>query len=138
MARGGYRKPSNPAPVSGPGKLSRRTDGGPTQAAKYIAGGQYGEGKQLLDTQRSAPMAKAQPAQPIAAPKLTPLFAPTNLPSEPVTSGMPFGPGFGPEGVTAQAPDQNQSLSSILSKMLANDPTGEINDLYDYLSSRGL
>ena len=26
--RGGYRQPSNPAPVSGPGALSKRTDGG--------------------------------------------------------------------------------------------------------------
>lgn len=27
--RGGYRRPTNPAPVSGPGELSQRTDGGP-------------------------------------------------------------------------------------------------------------
>jgi hypothetical protein len=26
--RGGYRQPNNPAPVSGPGALSQRTDGG--------------------------------------------------------------------------------------------------------------
>jgi len=45
MPRGGYRKPGNPAPVSGPGKLSRRTDGGPgsKQAMREVpSNGQYG------------------------------------------------------------------------------------------------
>ena len=46
--RGGYRQPSNPAPVSGPGALSKRTDGGAvegmTQAPKYMAGMRYGMG----------------------------------------------------------------------------------------------
>ena len=27
---GGYRKPERPASASGPGRLSKRTDGGPT------------------------------------------------------------------------------------------------------------
>ena len=40
--RGGYRAPSNPAPVSGPGALSQRTDGGATQPATYISGLPYG------------------------------------------------------------------------------------------------
>jgi len=31
MPRGGYRQPNNPAPVSGPGALSQRTDGGATE-----------------------------------------------------------------------------------------------------------
>lgn len=30
--RGGYRRPTNPAPASGPGALSQRTDGGPPVA----------------------------------------------------------------------------------------------------------
>ena len=61
MARGGYRKPTNPAPVSGPGSLSKRTDGGPadTQAAKYISGLPYGEGQAMMDIQNSAPLAAA-------------------------------------------------------------------------------
>jgi len=44
--QGGYREPSNPAPVSGPGALSQRTDGGPTQGAKYISGLPYGQGQE--------------------------------------------------------------------------------------------
>jgi len=102
--RGGYRQPSNPAPVSGPGSLSRRTDG---QGARYMAGGDYGEGQEMMDLQTAAPMAKteASAARPRAragrqaAPEAampTPLFAPTERPDEPITAGAPFGPGPGP------------------------------------------
>jgi hypothetical protein len=55
--QGGYRKPTNPAPVSGPGSLSQRTDGGPTQPAKYISGLPYGQGQETYDNQVAAPMA---------------------------------------------------------------------------------
>ena len=44
--QGGYRKPENPAPSSGPGALSQRTDGGPAQGAKYIPGLPYGQGQE--------------------------------------------------------------------------------------------
>lgn len=98
MARGGYREPSNPAPVSGPGALSRRTDGGPVQGKKYIpANGQYGEAKALNQMQSAAPM-QGNPVPKVPTPNvpmepITPLNAPTQRPDEPVTSGMPFGPG---------------------------------------------
>jgi hypothetical protein len=96
MARGGYRKPKNPAPVSGPGALSRRTDGGPgsKQAMKEIRTGKYGESKALMEQQQGAPMAGNPTPNPrVAAQKVTPLFAPTDRPQEPVTEGMPFGDG---------------------------------------------
>jgi hypothetical protein len=105
MARGGYRKPANPAPVSGPGKLSRRTDGGPTQGMKNIAAdGVYGERKALAEMQSSAPMqgnpTPSMPAPQVsataatAAPQsMTGLFDPTQRPEEPITAGMPFGDG---------------------------------------------
>jgi hypothetical protein len=100
MARGGYRKPANPAPVSGPGALSRRTDGGPgsKQAMKEIRTGKYGESKEIAEQQAGAPMA----GSPAPAPRVTiptnqsaptELFAPTERPDEPVTRGLPFGPG---------------------------------------------
>mgnify|MGYP006274523981 CR=1 FL=1 len=107
MARGGYRKPTNPAPVSGPGRLSRRTDGGPVQGAKEIsANGKYGERKALMEMQTSAPM-QGNPIPNVPAPNvaatnapqvqpLTKLFAPTERPNEPLTAGMPFGPGRTP------------------------------------------
>jgi hypothetical protein len=104
MARGGYRKPANPAPVSGPGKLSRRTDGGPTQGMKDMAAnGVYGERKALAEMQSSAPMQgnptpsmpspQVSAAAPAAPQPMAGLFDPTQRPEEPITAGMPFGAG---------------------------------------------
>ena len=53
--QGGYRKPENPAPSSGPGALSQRTDGGPAQGAKYIPGLPYGQGQETYAKQTAAP-----------------------------------------------------------------------------------
>lgn len=145
MARGGYRRPENPAPVSGPGALSRRTDGGPTQGSKYMAGGQYGEGKQLEELQQSAPMAAsnmprmsgANAAAAIAnMPPITPITAPTERPDEPMTAGMPFGPGPGPEALGTRR--ETGSLSQTVASLIQYDETGELADLYDYLLTRGL
>ena len=103
MAKGGYRKPANPAAVSGPGSLSRRTDGGPIQGAKEIpGGGKYGERKDLAELQSGAAMqgnpTPSMPSPNVPAPKqLTNLFAPTERPDEPITAGASFGPGFTPE-----------------------------------------
>lgn len=105
---GGMRRPANPAPVSGPGALSRRTDG---QGARYIPGGEYGEGQEMMDLQTSAPMSRApeSAARPRARggrqvvseemARPTPLFAPTERPEEPITAGAPFGPGPGPDAL---------------------------------------
>jgi hypothetical protein len=101
-----------PAMTSGPGAMSRRTDGGPAskQAQRYVAGmPNYGDGQELMDLQASAPMAKAATPAPASAPQaqqggqqaqpaqpITPLTAPTMRPNEPVTAGSPLGPGPGP------------------------------------------
>lgn len=139
--QGGYRRPSNPAPVSGPGALSQRTDG---QGARYMAGGQYGEGQEMMDLQTSAPMSKA-PAQPrMRQPRsgrqvaeegmqVTPLFAPTERPDEPITAGAPFGPGPGP----AQVGPSSASFASTLAKLLPYDSDGSISRLYQTALRRG-
>jgi len=120
--QGGYRKPKNPAAVSGPARMSRRTDGQPSednmkQAKRYISGGDYGEGKELMEIQGGAPMAKAPgvpeamaaPAAPVmpAIPRseVPDIFAPSQKPSEPITSGIASGPGIGPEGLGAVSPN---------------------------------
>lgn len=99
---GGKRTPSRPAPVSGPGALSRRTDG---QTPQYVSGLPYGEGQEFVDLQSSAPMARAASTTPntrsgtaavSGAPLPTPLGAPTERPDEPLTEGNPLGPGAGP------------------------------------------
>ncbi len=103
MASGGYREPNNPAPVSGPGAMSQRTDGGPTQSAKYMSGLPYGQGQAQMQQQTSAPMAgnptaAAQvnvdsAAQAPQMPQTVGMFEPTQRPDEPITAGMDFGPG---------------------------------------------
>lgn len=110
---GGYRKPSKPAPVSGPGKLSKRTDGGPAQKLRPTTGGPYGDAASMTDLQRSAPMAadgpspaqqapsSAPPPQPV---NVTPFGAPSTKPDEPVTSGNPLGAGVGPEAMGVSNP----------------------------------
>lgn len=152
MARGGYRKPNNPAPVSGPGALSRRTDGGPgsKQAQQEIRTGKYGESKALAEQQSGAPMAGnpapsprvSAPAQPVQQPAVTPLFAPTERPNEPVTAGMPFGPGgndipFNPVAASAAQGGKGYELASALQPLLQYDSTGNIRFLYDIAVKRG-
>ena len=56
---GGYRQPSSPSPVSMPGALSRRTDGGPAQTTVPMTGAAYGENADYNDIQSSAPLAAA-------------------------------------------------------------------------------
>ena len=115
---GGSRVPSNPAPVSGPGALSKRTDG---QGVKYMSGGQYGEGQEMVELQSSAPMSKAPTAprarsggeaQASLTQQVTPLFAPTERPDEPNTAGAPFGPGPGP-----QVQIQQSTVASIINRL---------------------
>ena len=139
--QGGYRRPSSPAPVSGPGALSRRTDG---QGARYMAGGEYGEGQEMMDLQTSAPMSKApaapRPSRSRGAGQIveegmrpTPLFAPTERPDEPITAGAPFGPGPGP--AVRQQPVGR--LASTLERLAASDDSGALAAFYRMAQSRG-
>lgn len=150
MPRGGYQKPANPAPVSGPGALSRRTDG---QAAQYVPDLPYGEGEALMRTQRAATMAGSAPTPTMSAPpspvghqalpSAVPLTSPTQYPDEPVTAGVPEGSGPGPEvmasaGATAAGPTRDKLLASLpVLTRLANTPNAspELRALVRYLRS---
>jgi hypothetical protein len=143
--QGGYRKPSKPAPVSGPGALSQRTDKGQKQGARYMRGGAYGEGKETMGLQQAAPMAAApkplRPAAPTQRPRnpspLVGLTDPTQRLDEPLTAGMSFGAGPGPEALNLPS-NAPRKLSTIFSELAQNDRTGEANAFYQYLSQRGL
>lgn len=142
MPSGGYRKPSNPAPVSNPGS-GRRTDGGAAQPIRPVSGMPYGQNQQVNSLQAAAPMAAQSKPSAASAPQLSkstnpivPLTAPTERPNVPATNGMPFGAGAGPEILGLNQP--SASLSQTLAKIVQFDPTGEAAELYDYLISRGL
>jgi hypothetical protein len=137
MAQGGYRKPENPAPVSGPGALSQRTDGGPTQPAQYISGLPYGEGQATYDQQTAAPMVSNNTPQPtLQMPEPTPLMAPSERPDEPVTAGIDVGPGPGSE-VMMDRPNQAYTLTQTLQQLIKYDPSGDTEMIYRALVDEG-
>lgn len=120
--QGGYRKPTNPAPASGPGALSQRTDGSPTQAATYIPGLPYGQGQQTYDNQVAAPMAGNTVPQ-MAGIDVTPLSAPTQFPDEPGTAGIDMGAGVG--SAAMGLPQTRPSVVNTLQKLAMFDDSGE-------------
>jgi hypothetical protein len=126
--------------VSGPGKFSVRTDlpasqnyGDRKAMQEQIAGASTARTPDVrgLPTGQVQAAAQAAPQAPI-----TELYAPTQRPDEPITSGVAVGPGPGPE-VMGYA-GQSEKLSDILSQMLPYDTDGEIAILYQQAVSRGL
>lgn len=107
MARGGYQAPNNPAPVSGPGRLSQRTDGMKTQGAKAMPDAAYGEQKEMMGIQQAAPMSAAGESR--AMPRIVPLSEPTMVPDQPVTAGMDSGPGPGRSAIGLASDMQGQT-----------------------------
>jgi len=131
--QGGYRKPSNPAPISGPGALSQRTDGGATQPATYMAGLPYGQGQQNYDNQVAAPMA-GNPIPQMEMP--TPLMAPTSRPNEPITSGVDVGDGPGSE-IRKRLPNPSYTIQDVIKNLIPYDPSGEAELIYKSLLDEG-
>lgn len=130
---GGYRKPNDPAPVSGPGALSQRTDGGPTQPATYIPGLPYGQGQETYNNQVAAPMAGN------TIPKMempTPLLAPTSKPDEVITTGIDVGDGAGSE-VMGRMPNRAYTLTDVFRNLMQYDPSGDAELVYRQLSDEG-
>lgn len=135
MPSGGPRQPANPAPVSGPGALSKRTDGpagGGSQPVRAPAGGAYGERKELEQLQQAAPVA-ASPGGDVGAPEsaditadLIGFDAPSQRPDEPVTAGAERGEGPGLEALNLpnQADEDIQQLLKYVGTFehMANQP----------------
>jgi len=106
---GGPRTPAHPAAVSGPGSLSRRTDGGPAAKSAPIqnlpdAG--YGEQAEFRSIQQGAPIQQvaapgsgAPGGAPSGGPTPPPLDAPTTRAGEPVTAGVDMGAGPGSDSL---------------------------------------
>ena len=104
---GGYRKPTNPAPVSGPGQHSRRTDGQPSM---NLPDAKYGENKDFQEIQQGADVA-TDPGQQAgwSMPPVTGLGEPSTQPDVPVTSGAQYGAGPGPEALGFVPPDRQDA-----------------------------
>lgn len=112
--RGGPRTPRNPAPVSPPGRLSRRTDGGPAQRMQNLTDAAHGEQATFRDAQAGAPMSATQGGQGAGTPvnavdlaNVTPLNAASARPDEPITAGAASGDGVGPEALGMSGEDRD-------------------------------
>jgi hypothetical protein len=114
------------AGVSGPSKFSVREDLPPSE--------NYGDRKQMQEDIAGAPTT----VQPTVKPQpLTGLFAPTERPGTPITTGIDMGEGPGSEALMIESQFANRKLSDILADMIPYDSTGEIQYLYQNALSRG-
>lgn len=129
--QGGYQAPNNPAPVSGPGALSQRTDGGPTQPATYISGLPYGQGGETYANQVAAPMQGSNFAMDMP----TPLMAPTQRPETPITNGIDIGPGAGSEALVL--PNTQMTLAQTLQQLIQYDASGDAELAYRMIVDSG-
>ena len=126
------------AGAAGPGKFSKRTD---------LPSAGYGEGVETAAIKSGAPLAKTPSVNPISrseqgiAPsqleRITPLYAPTQRPDEPITAGIARGEGPGPE-ILGMKPVVAEKYSDTLAKLLPYDDSGEIAVLYQDFLARGL
>lgn len=149
---GGYRKPEHPAPASGPGRLSRRTDGGPTQKLSVGTDLPYGDREATLNAERTAGMAAADTVKPAqvpsgpqagasAPPQFSPLDAPTARPDEPVTHGVDIGAGGGPDVLApfpavASPATGTGTMTAMLTRLAATDTTGILGRLLQAAAAR--
>lgn len=124
------------AGTSGPGKFSKRTD---------LPSSYYGEGVETSAIKSQIPLSKTtgsaddvggRPRNPLTP--ITPLFAPSQKPDEPITTGVRPGDGGGDEVLMMNQMVQKESLSQTLAQMLPYDTNGEIAALYEQALSRGL
>ena len=106
---------SNPIKgVSGPGKYAKRLDRMPSNS--------YGDTTETAQLASGAPLARTPNVRPAPASEIktaaqsapvTPMFAPTERPQEPVTNGVNIGAGMGSEALTMRQPDDTNFRATI-------------------------
>jgi hypothetical protein len=126
--------------ASGPGKYAKRLDRMPANF--------YGDQKQMGEIASGAPLAKTPDTRPAPASEIkqaatsmgevTPLFAPSQRSSEPVTAGVDLGAGAGSDALMMKSLYSNNKVSDALAQMLPYDTTGEIGILYQQALARGM
>jgi hypothetical protein len=144
-----------------PGRSGGRRQGRPgtaypnrsdLQAPKAAPGQEYGQQAAQLRGQKVMPLPQGPPASsntvsPMAAAPMaqapavlapTPLSAPTERPNEPVTAGLPFGPGPGPSAIPQMAPLEDhgfgQAPSNPVEWLRAIYSVAPNNDLLDVMN----
>lgn len=139
MPRGGRRTGTPGVAYSNRADLSR-----PAVLPASAAPNQpYGAAGAQLAAQKIAPMGSGpqlpqgappqQAEEPYTMPQMTPLDAPSARPNEPVTAGLPVGPGPGPEvlgGNTA-----NDDVEATLRATYARFPTEQLRALIEMIDS---
>ena len=134
------KAPMNPlAGPGGPGPFSTRKD------LLTMPSAEYGEGVETAAIKAGAPLAKTADVRGARASDvreaatrspITPLFAPSQRPDEPITAGIAMGAGPGPEVLGAGR--VTEKYSDTLAKLLPFDESGEIAVLYQDMLARGL
>lgn len=134
IGSGGYKQPMNPAPVSGPGALSERTDGGAidgmTQPTRQYTGFEYGMNKEINETQGMEPLAgdNMPVAKPIA------LTEPTQFPEQPDSYGASWDettPGIDTSFVQGVRP---MDAANIAYKNAQFDTSGQWEAIYNRIN----
>jgi hypothetical protein len=106
----------------------------------------YGEGQETAMLNTAAPKATTRgiadnvggrPSNPVAQAPVTPLFAPSERSTEPITAGIDLGEGPGSSALMMQSQFAQKKLSDVLAEMIPYDTTGEIQYLYQNALSRG-
>lgn len=114
-------------PGTSGGNYANRTD--KTQPVQAPTGLPYGESQELQQSQEAAPLPQAAPVDPWeqvmgAAQQMefspVGLNAPSTRPDEPVTAGLPSGPGPGPEAMRPQG-----GLSAQIQRAIATSGGSE-------------
>jgi hypothetical protein len=123
---------------AGPGKFSTRTDN------LQMGSTAYGEGVETQAIKSGAPLSKTPDVRPARAgdvreaagqSPLTELYAPSQRPGEPITSGIDMGAGPGASALMMQK--SVARTSDTLAKMLPFDTDGSIAILYQQAVARG-
>lgn len=140
MARGGARNGT-------PGKAyANRRDLSTHQPITVAPGGQYGSGVASEEAQKILPLPSVTAPSAAPTPQLPPVAAggsggvvapgdinfegPTQRPDEPVTAGLPVGPGPGPEALNPPLPQVTPNDPAVvLRAMYQNVPEAQNNDV---------
>ena len=125
---------------AGPGKYSTRTDN------LQMGSTAYGEGAETAAINTGAPKSKTRgiadnvggrPVSTVDVPQepVTSLYAPSQRPNEPITTGVDIGPGLGSAALSMNK--ITTKLSDSLAALLPFDNTGEVAVLYQEALAQG-